>query len=99
MINGCFAQNTHHCDNCEKDCKYTKKNKQLKNYYKISEDSINTLLQNEFKMSRWLSAALDDPKVCDEMKTDIKNYFDVMWLFKKENRIKDLTFLVESKKP
>ena len=27
-------------------------------------------------IGRWMSAALDDPKVCDEMKKDVNTYFD-----------------------
>jgi len=28
------------------------------------------------RLGRWLSAALDDPQVCDEMKADIEAWFD-----------------------
>lgn len=28
-------------------------------------------------MGKWLSAALDDPKVCDEMKSDIQKFFEI----------------------
>lgn len=27
------------------------------------------------RLGRWMSAALDDPKVCDEMKDDIRRWF------------------------
>lgn len=29
-----------------------------------------------WSVGSWLSAALDDPKVCDEMKADIREWFD-----------------------
>lgn len=28
------------------------------------------------RIGKWLSAALDDPQVCDEMKADIRAWFD-----------------------
>lgn len=30
----------------------------------------------DFKIGAWLSVALDDPKVCDEMKFDIETWFN-----------------------
>jgi len=38
----------------------------------------NEKLQEAFdKVGSWLSAALDDPKVCKEMKQDIRDAFDI----------------------
>ena len=33
-------------------------------------------MDNEWKVGSWLSAALDDDSVCEEMKTDIRAWFD-----------------------
>lgn len=33
------------------------------------------LIMAEVRLGRWMSAALDDPNVCDEMKADIREWF------------------------
>lgn len=36
---------------------------------------MNDLVDACEKLGSWMSAALDDPKVCDAMKADIRNWF------------------------
>lgn len=38
-------------------------------------DRVKVLIEKIEKISPWLSAALDDTKVCKEMKRDIKFFF------------------------
>lgn len=45
----------------------------------------------------WLSAALDDEKVCKEMKDDINNWFESLFSFIRENNIDQYTFYKENK--
>ena len=34
----------------------------------------------DIELGRWMSAALDDDSVCEEMKTDIKNWFESFYI-------------------
>jgi hypothetical protein len=43
---------------------------------RMRDDRINKLLGARDGIGRWLSAALDDPKVCAEMKTDIEEWME-----------------------
>ena len=36
---------------------------------------IDRLKENNKKLASWMSAALDDPQVCQEMKSDIHDWF------------------------
>ena len=36
---------------------------------------IDRLRENNKKLASWMSAALDDPQVCQEMKSDIHDWF------------------------
>lgn len=36
---------------------------------------IDRLKKNNEKLASWMSAALDDPQVCQEMKSDIQDWF------------------------
>lgn len=40
------------------------------------DDYKRPLVEKDIEIGRWLSAALDDPKVCEEMKEDIKEWFN-----------------------
>jgi len=46
-----------------------------------AEECIEDLRSVEFNIGKWLSAALEDPNVCDEMKADI-----VAWFTSKETK-------------
>jgi hypothetical protein len=37
---------------------------------------VTCMTKEEDALGKWLSAALDDPNVCDEMKADIRAWFD-----------------------
>lgn len=44
-------------------------------YVRLLEAKIGRLRAANERLGRWMSAALDDPRVCAEMKADIHNWF------------------------
>ena len=56
----------------------------------IMEDSVylaeHEAVMASIKMGGWLSAALDDPAVCDAMKADIERWFSAGFLYLDEVR-------------
>lgn len=40
--------------------------------------SLEGFLTASDRLGKWMSAAIDDPKVCEEMKSDIRAWFDAM---------------------
>ena len=53
---------------------FTKQKKQRAVYQKVVQASI-------YNIGPWLSAALEDPAVCDEMKKDIAIFFNTLESF------------------
>lgn len=45
------------------------------------EEEFQKFLAASDTLGRWMSAALDDPKVCKEMKEDIDKWFEAMGKF------------------
>jgi hypothetical protein len=58
----------------------------------VPKEIVNELLEDKIKdfneIGKWLSAALDDEKVCIEMKQDIENWFKRFDTFEKATGIK-----------
>lgn len=53
---------------------FTKQKKQRQVYQKVIQAAM-------FNVGPWLSAALEDPKVCKEMKEDINIFFETLESF------------------
>lgn len=45
----------------------------------IALSSDRNATEEDAALGAWMSAALEDPNVCEEMKQDIRNWFDSLW--------------------
>jgi hypothetical protein len=55
-------------------------------------------IDEDAALGAWLSAALDDPKVCKEMKNDIENWFDSFEYKSYKEAVEKLPLCPESNK-
>lgn len=69
----------HKCKNCGADTQTPNMNSCGKCYDDSAQSgyvSTRKMLLCDDKLGAWLSAALEDPCVCKEMKKDIRNWFN-----------------------
>ena len=56
----------------------------------FKKDLLDLIISAEY-VNMWLSAALDDPKVCEEMKSDIRRWLENLFEFKKRYKLPEMT--------